>query len=95
MHGVHAADLRAAPGAGLDSASSAPPSATEDRALGPLDRPDARAPSATAPAGTARSGYSPVCWGTSDPYWNDTDYRWYDDAGDDDDDDDGGGFGDS
>ena len=28
-----------------------------------------------------------------DPYWHDTDYRWYDDPGDDDDD--GGGFGDS
>lgn len=37
--------------------------------------------------------YSPVWWGTSDPYWNDTDYRWYDDPGDQDDD--GGGFGDS
>ena len=36
--------------------------------------------------------YSPVYWGTSDPYWHDTDYRWYDDPGDDDD---GGGFSDS
>ena len=40
-----------------------------------------------------RSGsYDPVYWGTSDPYWNDTDYRWFDGTGDDDD---GGGFGDS
>ncbi|MDA0183151.1 hypothetical protein OJ997_22770 [Solirubrobacter phytolaccae] len=37
------------------------------------------------------SNYSPVWWGTSDPYWNDTDYRWYEGN----DDDDGGGFGDS
>jgi hypothetical protein len=36
--------------------------------------------------------YSPIWWGSYDPYWNDWDYRWY---GDDDDDDDGGGFGDS
>jgi hypothetical protein len=36
--------------------------------------------------------YSPMWWGTYDPYWNDYSYRWY---GDDDDDDDGGGFGDS
>ena len=35
--------------------------------------------------------YSPMWWGTYDPYWNDYDYRWYGD----DDDDDGGGFGDS
>jgi hypothetical protein len=39
------------------------------------------------------SGYSPVWWGSPDPYWNDTDYRWYDDSGDRDDD--GGGFEDS
>ena len=39
------------------------------------------------------SGYEPVYWGTYDPYWSDTDYRWYDEP--DDDDDDGGGFGDS
>ena len=38
-------------------------------------------------------GYDPVYWGTSDPYWNDTDYRWYDEPNSDDDD--GGGFGDS
>jgi hypothetical protein len=36
--------------------------------------------------------YSPMWWGTYDPYWDDYGYRWY---GDDDDDDDGGGFGDS
>jgi hypothetical protein len=36
-------------------------------------------------------GYSPMWWGTYDPYWDDYGYRWYDD----DDDDDGGGFGDS
>jgi hypothetical protein len=36
--------------------------------------------------------YSPMWWGTYDPYYNDYGYRWY---GDDDDDDDGGGFGDS
>jgi hypothetical protein len=36
--------------------------------------------------------YEPVWWGTRDPYWNDTDYRWYDDPNDDDD---GGGFSDS
>ncbi len=39
------------------------------------------------------SGYSPVWWGTYDPYWSDTDYRWYDDPSGQDDD--GGGFGDS
>ncbi len=33
-------------------------------------------------------------WGTSDSYYSDTDYRWYDDSGDDRDDD-GGGFDDS
>jgi hypothetical protein len=37
-------------------------------------------------------GYSPMWWGTPDPFYNDWGYRWY---GDDDDDDDGGGFGDS
>ncbi len=36
--------------------------------------------------------YSPMWWGTYDPYWSDYDYRFY---GGDDDDDDGGGFGDS
>jgi hypothetical protein len=40
------------------------------------------------------SGYSPMWWGTSDSYYSDTDYRWYDDSGDDRDDD-GGGFEDS
>jgi hypothetical protein len=39
-------------------------------------------------------GYEPVFWGTYDPYWNDTDYRWYDDPNADDTDD-GGGFEDS
>jgi hypothetical protein len=34
--------------------------------------------------------YSPMWWGTYDPYWNDYGYRSYGD-----DDDDGGGFGDS
>ena len=37
--------------------------------------------------------YSPMWWGTYDPYWNDYGYRSYGD--DNDDDDDGGGFGDS
>jgi hypothetical protein len=37
-------------------------------------------------------GYSPVWWGTYDPYWDNWGYRWYDDN---DDDDDRGGFGDS
>ena len=37
------------------------------------------------------SGYSPMLWGTYDPYWDSWGYRWYDD----DDDDDDGGFGDS
>jgi hypothetical protein len=35
--------------------------------------------------------YSPMWWGTYDPYWNDWGYRSFGD----DDDDDGGGFGDS
>jgi hypothetical protein len=35
--------------------------------------------------------YSPVWWGTYDPYWDSWGYRWYDDNDDDDD----GGFGDS
>ncbi len=39
-----------------------------------------------------RRSYSPMWWGTADPYYYDTGYRWYDD---DFDDDDGGGFGDS
>jgi hypothetical protein len=38
-----------------------------------------------------RRSYAPVWWGTSDPYYYDTSYRWYDD----DQDDDGGGFSDS
>jgi hypothetical protein len=38
-----------------------------------------------------RRHYSPIWWGTTDPYWATTDYRWYDD----DRDDDGGGFSDS
>jgi hypothetical protein len=37
--------------------------------------------------------YSPMWWGTSDPYWSDTSYRWYDSGTNDDDD--GGGFNDS
>jgi hypothetical protein len=42
------------------------------------------------------SGYEPMYWATYDPYYSDTDYRWYDDpnAGDDSGDD-GGGFDDS
>jgi len=42
------------------------------------------------------SGYEPIWWATYDPYWSDTDYRWYDDPNASDDyDDDGGGFDDS
>jgi hypothetical protein len=40
----------------------------------------------------AAGDYQPVLWGTYDPYWTDTDPRWYDSG---EDDDDGGGFGDS
>jgi hypothetical protein len=36
-----------------------------------------------------------VFWGTSDAYWTDNDYRWYDEGGSYDSDDDGGGFSDS
>ncbi len=36
--------------------------------------------------------YAPMWWATSDPYWGDTDYRWFGDGVDDDD---GGGFNDS
>ena len=89
---VLAAHLPRAPHRRRASASSAPPSATRTwRSTTDVDR---LAPSAPAPAGTARAATPRCCWGTSDPYWNDTDYRWYDDPGDDDDDD-GGGFGDS
>jgi hypothetical protein len=40
------------------------------------------------------SGYEPVWWASSDPYYGDAGYRWYDDPSYDDNDD-GGGFGDS
>jgi hypothetical protein len=66
----------------------------EDRALDPAGNP-------TYAANRYRnrwydnSGYQPVFWGTSDTYWTDNDYRFYDQGGGDFDDDDGGGFGDS
>ena len=37
--------------------------------------------------------YQPMWWGSYDPYWSGSGYRWYDDPYDDDDD--GGGFDDS
>ena len=84
---MHAARLRRAP-ARRESASSARPSATRTwrstRTTGYAVRYRHR--------WYRSSGYDPVYWGTYDPYWNDTDYRWFDDPGDDDD---GGGFGDS
>jgi hypothetical protein len=69
--------------------------ADEDRALDP-----AGDPIFTANRYRARwydsSGYQPVFWGTSDTYWTDDDYRFYDEGSSgDDDNDDGGGFGDS
>jgi hypothetical protein len=41
------------------------------------------------------SGYDPIWWASSDPYWNDQGYRWYDDPAYDDANDNDGGFGDS
>jgi len=68
--------------------------AAENRAVDP-----ARDPVFSANRYRARwydaSGYQPVFWGTSDTYWTDDDYRWYDQGGGDFDDDDGGGFSDS
>jgi hypothetical protein len=76
-----------------DAAAGAPQPTTPDYGLGPpLERLD---PTSFALRRRRRYyrnyDYSPMWWGTYDPYWNDYDYRWYGDGGDDD----GGSFGDS
>jgi hypothetical protein len=90
--------------AGAQAAAPAPGSAavpTQQRDLGPpgppappLQRLDPTSAAVRWRQRYYRSyDYSPMWWGTYDPYYNDYGYRWYGD--DDDDDDDGGGFGDS
>jgi len=76
-----------------EGALAAQPSAAPQPALGPtLERLD---PTSLAVRRRTRYydtyDYSPMWWGTYDPFWDDYDYRWYGDG----ENDDGGNFGDS
>lgn len=85
----------AAPGvAGLPGGAPAGGAAAVGGAAGlgpPLERLDPTSRAVRFRTRYYRSrNYSPMWWGTNDPYWDSWAYRSYDD-----DDDDGGGFGDS
>ena len=93
VHGLHAADLPAAPDARARLRRVRRQARGGRVARRTHDRQD---PSVRYRTHWYRSsGYDPVWWGTTTRTDNDTDYRWYDDPANDDNDDNGGGFDDS